>query len=74
MIGEEIKTRREAMGLTQTALASKMYVGQSMLAQVESGMKIPTVAMVATAAKVFGCTTDELIFGDERKAVHCAGA
>ncbi len=67
MIGAEIKARRETMGLTQTELAGRLYVGQSMLAQVEQGMKIPTVAMVATAAKVFGCTTDELIFGSECK-------
>ncbi len=39
---------------------------KAMLVQVERGMKVPSVAMVATAAKVFGCTTDELIFGSER--------
>lgn len=65
MIGTQFRAKREAMGLTQKELAEKLCVGQTMIAQVEIGMKMPSVALVKLAAELFGCTTDSLIFGDE---------
>lgn len=67
MIGEAFKEKREAMGLSQTEVAGRLYVSQSMVAQVEAGIKMPTVGMVRLAAELFGCTTDELIFGGARR-------
>lgn len=64
MIGAQFRAKREAMGLTQKELAEKLCVGQTMIAQVEIGMKMPSVALVKLAAELFGCTTDSLIFGD----------
>ena len=37
------------------------------IAQVELGMKMPSVMLVKLAAELFGCTTDSLIFGDEAR-------
>lgn len=64
MIGTQFRAKREAMGLTQKELAEKLCVGQTMIAQVEIGMKMPSVALVKLAAELFHCTTDSLIFGD----------
>ncbi len=67
MIGSQFRARREAMGLTQKEVAEKLCVGQTMIAQVELGMKMPSVMLVKLAAELFGCTTDSLIFGDEAR-------
>lgn len=63
MIGEEFKTRREALGLDQKALAAKLAVGQSAICRIEAGLKMPSVMLVKLAAELFGCTTDDLIMG-----------
>lgn len=65
MIGDAFKAKREATGKSQTEVAGSLFVSQSMVAQVEAGIKMPTVGMVKLAAELFGCTTDELIFGGE---------
>ena len=67
MIGSQFRARREAMGLTQKEVAEKLCVGQTMIAQVELGMKMPSVMLVKLAAELFGCTTDSLILGDETR-------
>lgn len=64
MIAKEFKTKREAMGLTQAELAKRLCVGTSMIAQIEVGMKMPSVALLKMAADLFGCTTDELLGRD----------
>lgn len=68
MIGERFREHRKAMGMTQTELAKNLFVTQSMVAQVEAGVKIPTVVMVKLAAEVFGCSTDDLILGKRDSA------
>lgn len=57
------KAKREALGMTQKQLADALYVSQGYIGQIEIGLKEPTVSLVRAAAKLFGCTTDELIFG-----------
>jgi len=64
MIAKAFKTKREAMGLTQAELAKRLCVGTSMIAQIEIGMKMPSVMLLALAADFFNCTTDELIGRD----------
>ena len=65
MIGAQFRARREAMGLTQKEVAERLCVGQSMIAQVEAGMKMPSVMLVKLAAELFGCSTDDLILGEK---------
>ena len=68
MIGEEIKKRREAAGLSQQAVADRLCIGQPRVARIEANMQAPSVVQVKALAQLFGCTTDALIFGDERGA------
>lgn len=49
--------------MTQKEVAEKLCVGQTMIAQVELGMKMPSVMLVKLATELFGCTTDDLIVG-----------
>lgn len=60
-IGENIKARREAAGLTQEALAAQVGVTHSMICQIERGSKSPTVVLGKQIADVLGCTLDELV-------------
>ena len=54
MIGTRFRAKREAMGLTQKEVAERLCVGQTMIAQVEIGMKMPSVMLVKLAAELFG--------------------
>ncbi len=63
MIGTQFRAYWEAKGMTQKEVAKKLCVGQTMIAQVELGMKMPSVMLVKLAAELFGCTTDDLIVG-----------
>lgn len=65
MIGDEFKARREALGLDQKQMAEKLCVGQSIISRIEAGLKMPSVPLVKLAAKEFGCTTDDLIVGQD---------
>lgn len=42
-------------------------MSQPYLSGVEAGGKLPTVGLVGLAAKLYGCTTDELIYGEEQR-------
>lgn len=66
MMGDAFKAKREAAGMTQAEVAGRLFVSQPMVAQVEAGIKMPTVGMVKLAAELFGCTTDALIFDGQR--------
>lgn len=68
MIGERFRDHRIALDMTQAELAERLYVSQPMVAQVETGVKTPTVGMVRLAAEVFKCSTDELILGKRGSA------
>lgn len=63
IIGESVRKLRTQKGLTQTELAEKVGVGQTMIARVEHGAKIPSLPLALDLAKVFGCTVDEMCYG-----------
>lgn len=62
-VGERIKRKREALGLTQQQLADKVGVARAAITQYEIGSKSPTVAVGVHIAKALDSTMDEL-FGD----------
>lgn len=66
-IGENIKRMREAKNMSQKDLADLVEVGQPMVAQIERGSRIPTMALGASIAQVFGCSMDELWGRNESK-------
>lgn len=64
MDGAVFRQNREKLGLSQQALADKLMISQSRLAQIEGNFKAPSVMIVKLAADIFGCTTDDLINGE----------
>jgi transcriptional regulator with XRE-family HTH domain len=60
-LGEFLKTRREALGLTQRALAQKLGVEASHVAFIESGRRKPSLKLVARIADTLGLDRQELL-------------
>ncbi len=63
-IGENIKAKRQALGMTQEKLADAVGLGRSMVAQIERGSKVPNMVLGRDLAKVLGCGMEELL-GDK---------
>ena len=60
-IGENIKARREAAGMTQAKLAEAVGVSVSMICQIERGTKVPSLPLGAQIAACVGCKLEDLI-------------
>ena len=62
-IAENLKNFRESRGLSQKELAKSVGVNQSMIAHIENGLKIPSLAVTLELADVLNTTVDELCRG-----------
>lgn len=61
---EEIKKRREQLGLTQQDLAEKLFVSRQTVCRWENGSRCPDLIMAKKIAVVLGISLDELIPND----------
>lgn len=61
MNGQKLRERREAAGLTQTELAAKCCITQTMVTKIEAGLKFPSVLVLKKIAEVLGTTIDDLV-------------
>src|SRR5918994_5041069 len=60
MIGEEIRRRREALGLTGTQLAVKAGMAPSAVSQIETGKRSPNSTSVMKLAEALGVEVADL--------------
>lgn len=60
-VGENIKARRMALGMTQENLANAVGLGRSMIAQIERGSKVPNLILGRDIAKVLQCDLNDLV-------------
>ena len=60
-LGESLKARRTALGLTQRSLAQKLSVEASHVAFIESGRRKPSLKLVARIAETLGLDPQELL-------------
>lgn len=60
-VGDEIKQRRESMGLSQNQLAKRAGCAQSTLSMIESSTKKPSTETLRGIASALGCTVAELM-------------
>ncbi len=60
-IGENIKNRRKAFGMTQEKLADTVGINRSMVAQIERGTKSVTLRLAADMAKVLQCDVNDFL-------------
>jgi transcriptional regulator with XRE-family HTH domain len=62
-VADAIKKRREQLGLTLRALASRSGVSSSMISDVERGTKSPTIATLSALAEALGVPLSALVDG-----------
>ncbi len=66
MLITQLKTYREAQGLSQTALAEKVGVRRETIVHLEKGKYNPSLKLAMDIAKVFGVNVETLFqFSDE---------
>ena len=63
----QLKSRRKALGLNQTALAEAVGVTPGAVSQWESGLTNPTLEMLVKIAAVLQGTVDELLHDENDK-------
>lgn len=68
-IGENLRAKREAAKLSQKALAGMIDTPPNTYIGWEHDKNPPPADKVAALAKVFGCSTDELIFERSERSV-----
>jgi len=62
---EKLQELRKQKGLTQEALAEKLYVSRTAISKWESGKGYPNIESLKAIAKFFSVTVDELLSSDE---------
>ena len=63
-VGNQIRERRQALGISQEELAQRLYVSRVTVSHWETGRTLPDVQSVLLLANLFGTTVDELVRGD----------
>ena len=63
-VGKFIKELREKKGMSQTELASLMYVSRQAISQWENGVHLPDVDKLTPLAKILGVQLAELLEGE----------
>jgi transcriptional regulator with XRE-family HTH domain len=54
-IGQQLRARRQAVGLTQAALAAKAGVSRIFVEKIEAGARIPSWGTLERLAHALGC-------------------
>ena len=65
-IGKRIKSRREALGMTQRKLADSVGVSSSFIGHLERAEKVPSVETLARLCAAMDMSMDYLLFGKKR--------
>lgn len=60
-VGENIKEKRQSLGMTQESLANALGLGRSMIAQIERGSKVPNIMLGRDIARVLQCGMEDLV-------------
>jgi transcriptional regulator with XRE-family HTH domain len=62
-VAAAVKDRREQLGMTLRALASKSGVSSSMISEIERGAKSPTISTLSALAQALGVPISALVEG-----------
>ena len=65
-LGQRVRQFRVEFGMTGAELARKIGVDQSTVSQIEIGRNAPSVQVLKRLCEIFECSSDVLIFGEER--------
>ncbi|ECI8047212.1 XRE family transcriptional regulator [Salmonella enterica subsp. enterica] len=65
-IGDNIRTRREALGITREELAKRTEISFSQLSKIErEEQKNPTIQSIIAISTALQCSIDELVFKED---------
>ena len=73
MLGERIKSQREAHRISQVELAEELHVSKQSVSNWENGNIVPSVEMVMKIAKYFSVSTGYLLGLDDREYIDVSG-
>lgn len=68
-LNEKIKKYRKEAGLSQEALASKIFVSRTLITKYESGSAFPTEENLKKIATALGITIDNLLSNEEKNEI-----
>ena len=71
-LGANIARLRQRQGLTQAALAERLYVSNKTVSKWERGLGYPEITQLPAIARLLGTTVDHLMLGD-RHGIALAG-
>jgi len=73
-LGERIRLRRQALGMTQGQLAKRMRVSGSYVGQLERAEKVPSVETLTRICACMDMSLDDLVLGIRQQCdkAHCA--
>ena len=71
-VGERLRARRRARGLSLRALAEKLGFSPSLISQIERGRARPSVSTLFAIVTELDASLDELLFNDERPSGSAA--
>jgi transcriptional regulator with XRE-family HTH domain len=71
-VGQELRARRTAKGLSLRALARELDISPSALSQIETGKSRPSVSTLYAIVSALGISLDELFGGVPRPAAEVA--
>ena len=60
-LGQNIRSKRMEYDIEQQELAKRIGVNKATLCSIESGVKVPSVAVLVSIADVLHCSVDELL-------------
>lgn len=61
-IGQRIRKKRKALGLSQEALAEKVDISTTHMSHIETGNTKLSLAVFVSISEALGCRTDELLY------------
>jgi transcriptional regulator with XRE-family HTH domain len=70
LVGKNIRSRRGALGLSQTALAKSAKISNITLNRIEAGKQAPQGASLQMIADVLGCSPEDLYVTESAPAPH----
>jgi transcriptional regulator with XRE-family HTH domain len=72
-VGERLRVRRRARGLSLRELATRLGVSASLISQIERGQARPSVSTLFAIATELDASVDELLFNDDRQPASADG-
>jgi len=70
-VGEEIKKKRDFLGISQKQLSQKANISQSSIHYIESGQNSPTIETLEKIAIALGITVIDLLVGNSPRDETC---